>query len=143
MLTSDHHAVTPCCGFTIWYTFNHPEGFITQEIIIYLLLPVKGTGAGVWHALGGAAGSTWISTGGPSILGSARCGHVLKVEEEYLSSSHALILSLLVGMHGNGSSASRGGVASCWGHEHVASYEELEAMHPLLKDCSVLTISDS
>ena len=97
----------------------------------------------MWHALGGAAGSTWIFTGGPSILRSARCGHVLKVEEAYLSSSHALILSLLVGMHGNGSSAGRLGVGSSWGHERVASYEVLEAMHPLLMDRSVLTVSDS
>ena len=56
MLTSDHHAVTPSCGFTIWHTFNDPEVFITQEIIIYSLLPVKGHRSGSVACLGWSSG---------------------------------------------------------------------------------------
>ena len=46
------------------------------------------------------------------MLGYARCGHVLNVEEAYLSSNHAFIRPLLSGVHGKGSSEGRGGVAS-------------------------------
>ncbi len=56
--------------------------------------------AGVWHAFGVAPGSKCISTGGPSMHGSARCGQVLKVEEAYLWSNHAFIVAMLSGMHG-------------------------------------------
>ena len=44
------------------------------------------------------------------MLGNARCGHVLNVEEAYLSSNHAFIRLLLSGVHGKGSSGGGGGV---------------------------------
>ena len=46
------------------------------------------------------------------MLGNARCGHLLNVEEAYLSSNHAFIHPLLSGVHGKGSSEGSGGVAS-------------------------------
>ena len=90
--------------------------------------------AGVWHAFGVASGSTWISTGGPSMQGSARCGHVLKVEEAYRSRSHAFMRPLLSGVHGKGSLAGRNGVTSCWGQEHDTSLLALGVLQPSLKD---------
>ena len=60
----------------------------------------------------GAAGWTWISIRGPSILGNALWGPVLNVEEAHLSSSHAFIHPLFSGVQGNGSSEGRGSVAS-------------------------------
>ena len=80
----------------------------------------SGTLAGVWHAFGSAVGSTCISTGGPSIHGSARWGHVLNVEEAYLSRSQASIRSFSC-VGGNGNADGRGGAAAVWGQEHDAS----------------------
>lgn len=44
---------------------------------------------------------------------------MLNVEEEYLSNSHSFIFPLLSGVHLNGNSDGRLGVASRGGHEHV------------------------
>lgn len=76
----------------------------------------------VWQALGVAAGSTCISTGGPSIQGNGRWGQVLKVEDAYRLSSHAFIRPLFSGVQGNGNSDGRGGGAWRWGHEHAVPY---------------------
>ena len=46
------------------------------------------------------------------MLGNARCGHVLNVEEAFLSSNHTFIRPLLSGVHGKGSPEGRGVVAS-------------------------------
>ena len=46
------------------------------------------------------------------MLGNARWGQVLNVEEAYLSSNHAFIRHLFYGVQGKGSSEGRGGVAS-------------------------------
>ena len=48
----------------------------------------------------------------PSMLGNARWGQVLNVEEAYLSSNLAFIRPLFSGVQGKGSSEGRGGVAS-------------------------------
>ena len=89
--------------------------------------------AGVWHDFG-ASGSTWISTGGPSMQGNARCGHVLKVEEAYCSRSHAFMRPLLSGVHGKGSLAGPNGVAARWGQEHDSSLLALGVLQPSLMD---------
>ena len=46
------------------------------------------------------------------MLGNARWGQVLNVEEAYLSSNHAFIRPLFSGVQEKGSSEGRGGVAS-------------------------------
>lgn len=53
--------------------------------------------------------------------GSARWGHVLNVEEAYLSSNQASIRSLFSGVGGNGNVDGHGGAAACWGQEHGSS----------------------
>ena len=53
-----HHAVAPRHIFAVWHTLDDAESFVSEEVFIYSLLPMEGTGAGVWHAFGGAAGST-------------------------------------------------------------------------------------
>ena len=52
------------------------------------------------------------------MAGNGRCGHTLNVEEAYLSRSHARILSIFSGTHGNGSLVGRGGVGLLTGNEH-------------------------
>ena len=46
------------------------------------------------------------------MLGNAPYGHVLNVEEAYLSSNHTFIRPLLSRVHGKGSLEGRGGVAA-------------------------------
>ena len=58
--------------------------------------------AAVWHAFGVADGSRWISTGGPSMHGIARCGQVLNVDDAYVSSSQVFIRLLFSGVQANG-----------------------------------------
>ena len=94
----------------------------------------KGMLAGVWTALGGAAGSTCISTDGPCIQGNARWGHVLNVEEAYCASNHAFIRALFSAWHGNGSVVGRVGVATRWGQEHGAACAVCGALQPSLRD---------
>ena len=38
MFASDHHSVTRCHWFYIWYTFDDTKCFITEEGLIYTLL---------------------------------------------------------------------------------------------------------
>lgn len=66
--------------------------------------------------------------------GNARWGHVLNVEDAYLSSSHFFIRSLFSGVHGNGSSVGGCGATSRMGHEHVGSPEGRGVLHPSLID---------
>ena len=44
MLPSNHHAVAPCYRFTKRYTLYDTKSFISEEIFIHFLLPVKGYG---------------------------------------------------------------------------------------------------
>ena len=81
----------------------------------------SGTLAGVWHNFGSADGSICISTGGTSMHGGARWGHVLNVEEAYLSRNQASIRSLFSGVGRNGNADGRRGAAARWGQEHGAS----------------------
>ena len=46
------------------------------------------------------------------MLGNARRGHVLNVEEAYLSSNHTFISPLVSGVQGKGSSGGRAGGAA-------------------------------
>ena len=69
----------------------------------------SGTGAGFLREIGVAFGSTWMLIGGPFISGSSWCGHLLKVEDAYCVSSHALILSTLSIEQSNGSLAGLSG----------------------------------
>ena len=64
--------------------------------------------------------------------GSARWGHVLNVEEAYLSRNQASIRSLFSGVGGNGNADGRGGAAARWGQEHGASLGVPGAPQPLL-----------
>ena len=89
--------------------------------------------AGVWQALGVAAGSTWIAMGGPSIHGSAGGGQVLRVDEAYLSRSQAFIFALFSGIQENGSSEGRGGVASRCGHKHIVLHAMVGSGQPSLR----------
>jgi len=70
--------------------------------------------------------------------GSMRCGHVLNVDDEYLSSSQAFIRSLFSGLQANGRSSGRvGGTVRC-GHEQVVPDG---ASHPWLISRTMLIAS--
>ena len=66
-----------------------------------------------------ASGSTWILIGGPVIIGSGWCGHLLNVDAENLSSSHCFILLLFFSVGSNGSSFGRVGGSSRFGQLQV------------------------
>ena len=58
---------------------------------------------------------------------------MLKVDEAYLSRSHAFIFALLSGVQGNGSSEGHGGVAPRCGHEHVVLCAVVGSGQPSLR----------
>ena len=58
---------------------------------------------------------------------------MLKVDEAYLSSSHAFIFALFSGVQGNGSSEGRGSAAPRCGHEHVVFGAMAGSGHPSLR----------
>ena len=88
--------------------------------------------AAVWHVLGVACGSMWISMGGPSMQGIGRWGQVLNVDARYRSSSQAYICSLFSGVHVKGRDSGRGGTEVRWGHEHGESLAASAASQPPL-----------
>ena len=61
------------------------------------------------HRSGVTPSSRWISTGGPVMHGSERCGQVLKVDDAKRCSSDYSILTLLAGLNSNGSATGRTG----------------------------------
>ena len=58
---------------------------------------------------------------------------MLKVDEAYLSRSHAFIFALFSGVQGNGSSKGRGSVAPRCGHEHVVLCAVVGSGQPSLR----------
>ena len=73
------HAVAPGHGLAVWHT---PSASSRRRSPYTLCCQCRGALVDVWHALGVAVGSTWISTGGPSMQSNARWGLVLHVEAE-------------------------------------------------------------
>ena len=41
MLSCNHHTVAPCDRLPIWHTFYDTKGFVAEEVIENLLLPVQ------------------------------------------------------------------------------------------------------
>ena len=68
---------------------------------------------------------------------------MLKVDEAYLSRSHAFIFALFSGVQGNGSSEGRGGVAPRCGHEHVVLCAVVGAGQPSLRALIALISSET
>ena len=93
-----------------------------------------GTGAGLWTALGEASSLRCISTGGPVIQGSGRCGQVLNVDEANVGSNHSFILSLLAGTHENGKSFGLYGTTVPTGQVQGNSGLDDGSEHPALSD---------
>ena len=56
MLSCDDHPVEPCNGVAVavWYTLNDTKGFISEEVVIHSLLPVKRDVG--WHVAGRGCG---------------------------------------------------------------------------------------
>ena len=80
----------------------------------------RGTGMGLWTAIGLASGSTWSSNGGPSIRGSVWHSQVLKVLDRYLSSIQFWRAVRLASVAGNGRAVGNGGGLVRMGQEQSA-----------------------
>ena len=78
-LCTCNHPIAPCDGFTNGDYFNDTQADISVEICLLSFCQWIGTGIGEWYAVGLAAYSIINFMGGPSIMGSAWCSHVLNV----------------------------------------------------------------
>ena len=71
--------------------------------------------------VGSAVGSARMCIGGPGMVGSSWCGHVLNTNEAYRSSNHVFIWSALFGDGRKGRLVGRLGGAARFGHPHAAN----------------------
>ena len=72
-------AVSHRCAHRNW--FNYTEADVTVQSRFDFILPMDGDWDGVWCATGLASGSIIKRIGGPFIIGSGVCVHVLNVDE--------------------------------------------------------------
>ena len=94
-----YHPVAQCNGLAVRYTLSDSKGFISEEVTIHSLLPVKRDVG--WCVAGPGCGHRVnVDLYGWAILAQ----EVLNVNEAYPSRSQAFIFALLSGLQGNGSS---------------------------------------
>ena len=74
-----NHAVTPCYWFTYGYRSMTPRRTSRSRPAFTSARQCRGAGIGEWYANGVASGSIISFRGGPLIIGSGWCSHVLKV----------------------------------------------------------------
>ena len=67
MFSGNDHVMKPLGRLAVSYLFQYAHGLITDEVVVNLLLRVKGYEGWVWQGIALANGSTWISIGGLAI----------------------------------------------------------------------------